>query len=647
MASRRSGSHRGGRRGRDRRVWLVVLAIAALLAAVPVVSAHADLVESTPEAGAQLSELPDELVLEYTEGVQIANVSVASADGERIDRAARVDPGDSSVVRVPLADAGNGTYLVRWEVLSVDGHTTSGTFLFVVGEEPPTREQLYGVYAPDDGDSSAVPVAVEAGLRGLLLAGVAVLVGSPVALLAAVFPVARAFGVRPGDVDRRTRLLLGGGLLAVFASAAGLGLTQLTASGPLTAGRTAQFAATELGRAWLVRSGLVGWLALIGMLAKRGAVSRRAWLGAVASGGVLLAATVSRTSHSAGVTGGLGTLADLGHLLGASLWVGGLAAVATVGAGILSVADDARPLAARLLRRFSILGVAGVGLSGATGLAIAVWHVPSVDALATTPYGTGLSVKVAAVLLAVGLGGYNRFVLSRRLGGPPVAGRAADAVGMVAGLPLVGAGSGDAVRTFVRSVRFELLVLAVVVVLSGVVTSLPTAANATGGPGIESAGTAQTFEREADGVTLEVTVLPARVGPNALDVRLARDGGPAAPDEAVSLLLRHPERDVTLSDIELERVDRGTYSTVAVIPANGTWELRVSTWVNGTHFGERIELNVSAATAGGDADPSGTDRRDGGWLAGLLRRGAVAVGLLGLAGLGYELSRAGPGRTDG
>lgn len=95
-------------------LWTVVLiAVLSGLVSVPIVSAHANLVASSPGNGEQVAEPPDELVLRYTEGVQQADISVVSVDGDRVDDAVRVDSDDQSVVHVPLTDVENGTYIVK------------------------------------------------------------------------------------------------------------------------------------------------------------------------------------------------------------------------------------------------------------------------------------------------------------------------------------------------------------------------------------------------------------------------------------------------------------------------------------------------------------------------------------------------------
>ena len=122
----------------------LLLAVSMLLPAVgspPSAAAHAELITSQPGNGERVAALPPTVELRYSEGVQLAEVTVMDAQGVRIDRGSyTVDPTDRTHVTVPLGAAGEGVYTVNWHVLSVDGHTTIGAFYFLVGNQPLTRE---------------------------------------------------------------------------------------------------------------------------------------------------------------------------------------------------------------------------------------------------------------------------------------------------------------------------------------------------------------------------------------------------------------------------------------------------------------------------------------------------------------------------
>jgi methionine-rich copper-binding protein CopC len=96
--------------------------------------AHAFLDHAEPRVGSTMANAPHELVLAYTQNLEAAFSSVEVTDA----KGARVDTGKPSIsgstMRVGLKQLPPGTYKVRWHVLSVDTHTTQGSFSFHVGQ---------------------------------------------------------------------------------------------------------------------------------------------------------------------------------------------------------------------------------------------------------------------------------------------------------------------------------------------------------------------------------------------------------------------------------------------------------------------------------------------------------------------------------
>ncbi len=95
--------------------------------------AHAFLDHAEPRVGSTVSTAPRELSLSFTQKLEPAfsSVEVTDANGTRVDLG---KPSiSSSVMRIGLKQLSPGTYRVRWHVLSVDTHTTEGSFTFQVG----------------------------------------------------------------------------------------------------------------------------------------------------------------------------------------------------------------------------------------------------------------------------------------------------------------------------------------------------------------------------------------------------------------------------------------------------------------------------------------------------------------------------------
>jgi len=597
-------------------VLVLVLGMGLVAAASMSVGAHAYLSETDPENGEQLDTLPEEVTLTFSgDGVVNADMQIEGPDGEVVSGEPEIDPEDTQEVTIPLEeDAGEGMYLIEWEVLADDGHTTSGSFFFSVGDEPLDRDAVVDAYEADGEDDDVA--WAEAAPKGLLLVALVGLVGVPLTATVAVYPAANRFEATTAKLDRQfARLLAGlGGLL--FASSVTLGLARVAGFEGLSAGSLAAFVHPEnpVGFVWAIQVVLAAGLFVLLVAGYRGLLSRRTLFGSAFVGSVLIAATVSWTSHSATAIDRLqGTLVDFGHIAGAGLWVGGLAVLALILPSLLARVDPAdRPaLAAATIRRYSLLALTGVTVATASGLVLTGWHVPSTSSLSASVYGLALSGKTLAVLGALGLGGLTRFVLLSRLEAESTAGLLGRLFGRDSGLRGDG-GDGGVTTTVTRAIRLEVALLVVVLLLSGLLTSAPTAAVVG-----DDDRTGATIERDGD-VDLELLAVPAdqRVDadgndgerllvfgdePIVFEVTFTDDGEPVASDGEVRLLATHD--DGTTIEVDLEETDEtGTYATVQTFAEDGQWELRLTGSPDGGFTSEWVDTTVLPAADEMDGD---------------------------------------------
>jgi methionine-rich copper-binding protein CopC len=95
--------------------------------------AHANLDRATPAVGSTVASSPGQLTLWFTENIErkFSTADVRNASGARVDQGNISVSGN--VLSVGLKTLSPGTYRVHWRVLSVDTHTTSGSFTFHVG----------------------------------------------------------------------------------------------------------------------------------------------------------------------------------------------------------------------------------------------------------------------------------------------------------------------------------------------------------------------------------------------------------------------------------------------------------------------------------------------------------------------------------
>jgi putative copper export protein len=184
-------------------------------------------------------------------------------------------------------------------------------------------------------------------------------------------------------------------------------------------------------RWWAVRSVALAALA-IGLGAGRPPWSVLAGIGALS----LLARSLQ--GH-AGAHGMLPALVDWAHLAAATVWVGGLVQLA-----LLQTVPTGVALRASRMFTFALFPLVAGGVYGA------VLHVAGLEQLVGTPYGRVLLAKVALAAGAISVGAMNHY---RHV--PSLSRGQADASGLL------------------YAVRAELVVLAVVLLLSALLGGLP------------------------------------------------------------------------------------------------------------------------------------------------------------------------------
>jgi len=112
----------------------VMSALLITLATTPA-RAHAFLDRAEPRVGSAVPSAPHQVTLWFTQNLEPAFSGAAVNDSS----GARVDQGkarfEANVMRISLKPLPAGTYTVHWRVLSVDTHTTEGSFSFHVGSQ--------------------------------------------------------------------------------------------------------------------------------------------------------------------------------------------------------------------------------------------------------------------------------------------------------------------------------------------------------------------------------------------------------------------------------------------------------------------------------------------------------------------------------
>ncbi len=535
----------------DARGWIRTLVLVALLAALAfpaLATAHADLDRTDPLDGQVVKLSPSKVTLTFTEPVETALGAIRVFDGD----ARRVDQGEPirespNVVSIRVADnLARGTYTVSWRVGSADGHPIDGAFVFHVGAPGARPEGIANEVQsrPPSAIDRASDVArvIDLALLILVVGGIAALV----LVLAGRAPdVERRLWYAAAGAGFALSIVAGATILLHAASVAGVGLNGAAQGNVLQAvldTRFGQVRLTQVILAELVAIGAVWAAATDGN-------SRRKQAVAVAAAG--LALTPGLGGH-AGTGSAWVVIADTGHVLAASMWVGGLA---TVVSALMLSGPGRGELARQVWPRFSTAALVSVGVLVVAGVIGSFQNVDSWSELWETTYGRLLLAKMGIALVLIGFGVANRRMVRR----------------------LRERGEEGGLR---RSVLAELVLMAAAIIVTSVLINEPPA---------KAVAAAQPVEARVaiDDLSAQVVVDPAETGSNLVSVFLKRQGQPVSADE-VSVTAT-PPADVGPFRLQTESAEAGHYVAPPLqASVAGVWTFEIAV--------RRGEFNLNAAT---------------------------------------------------
>jgi copper resistance protein C len=111
----------------------IVMLFMAILGCSTTAQAHAFLDHAIPAVGSTVATSPGQITLYFTQALEpkFSGGEVHNAAGARVDHGRSVS---GNVMRLGVGALSPGSYSVTWHVLSVDTHTTQGSFSFHVGK---------------------------------------------------------------------------------------------------------------------------------------------------------------------------------------------------------------------------------------------------------------------------------------------------------------------------------------------------------------------------------------------------------------------------------------------------------------------------------------------------------------------------------
>ncbi len=543
------------------RLTILLFVIACLAGTlVSPVQAHALPVRTIPPANAVLPRPPAQIEIYFDQAVDptFSKIKVLDENGNRVDAGdATLDPADNTHLVVSMQPVKDGVYTVVWTALSAaDGHQTTGSFPFAVGNENATA-----LASAPQASGSASLTAPEVISKALLYLAIAALTGSILFSRLVWKPSLRQAGIdllQVGAYLRNSRrLAIAAVILLLVTDIFSIPLQAGLASGqtilpPWDPRLAAILLTTRFGALALARLGLAFCAAGLILPAEK---RWNRWAGLLAC--LALALTFSLESHAAGEAAPfLPVLADWIHLAAVSIWVGGLFSFLT---GLWSTrslpVEERTRFNAHLIPHFSNMALVSVGSLALAGLYSAILRVGSIQALFATPYGQALLVKLLLVLPMIGLGAVNLLHTSPRMR------RAASQPG----------GSPRLVARFQKLVTGEVMLGTLILIWVGVFTSLPPAQ-------LNAAPTGFQQTANVDDLSVILNITPAHVGVNTFTVMVLSNGQHVNNAQEVDLEFNSVSGRVPFSKVQMVALGPGIYNLKgSYLGTPDQWEIQVVT----------------------------------------------------------------------
>ena len=596
---------RQSRRSRRRYVWRVAaVPLAALLfvaASASPAFAHATLEQTSPAAGQVLDRSPKTLTLGFNESVEVAlgAIRVFNSKGERLDVGGASHPtGQQSRVQVDLPKLGNDSYVVTWRVISSDSHPVKGAFTFQVGRAATAGnlQSLTERLLANQGGDNTVGFLYAVARFGVF-ASLALLIGAA-AFLILVWPAGR-------ESKGAARLVRAGWIGAVVATIAGIALDGAYAAAlPLgdafKPSVISDVLDTRFGRVWLLRLVLLAVaIPLLRLLVNRRPVVEyplpRWWRPAAAVVAVGLLLTPGLSGHAGtGDLVPLALVADVAHVGGVSVWLGGLVV-------LLAVVLRRKHLEElrTVVPRYSQVALAAICVIVVSGAFQAWRQLGSLSNLRDTDYGKLLTAKLLAFGVLIITAAFSREIVNRRFrsprptpapappprvpvtaGGPPLPPDAGRDEGGGDGVDDDDEAAEDAweMRNLRRHVGLEAVIAVVILSIAALLV------NAAPAVSVNNSGVSGTTLR-SDQVRVDVTAIPGSPGRNELHLTASSpEGAPLAITPSgglnevnefqVSASL--PSKGIAPIPIPVRRIGPGHYISSGVnLPIRGDWNLTI------------------------------------------------------------------------
>ncbi len=116
------------------RLWTIAVGLLLLIAANSQAAAHASLLDATPQPGAVVvgDSVSIDLHFDSRLDARFSRLDLLRPDGNAAPLTLQAADSQSQL-KARAADLDAGPYILRWRVLSIDGHANQGEIKFQVG----------------------------------------------------------------------------------------------------------------------------------------------------------------------------------------------------------------------------------------------------------------------------------------------------------------------------------------------------------------------------------------------------------------------------------------------------------------------------------------------------------------------------------
>jgi hypothetical protein len=140
------------------RLWLLLFAVLFVASPAGKAFAHAALQETSPAAGATLSEPVKEITATFSENIQPMSTLTVVDQANKQLKPDHVEVAGKKLTASFNKALGQGSYTVQWQNVADDGHASKGSFTFTVGAGAGAASST-GSVAGASGTAAGAPAA--------------------------------------------------------------------------------------------------------------------------------------------------------------------------------------------------------------------------------------------------------------------------------------------------------------------------------------------------------------------------------------------------------------------------------------------------------------------------------------------------------